>query len=1258
MSDQKKSAPSGPLEVASPIINSPFYEPKYHWQIRKGEPPLKAEGRRPASYYFRVPEHAERGRRQNREQDLFGEADIGQEEELALVNLLRQRVATWRSGELTGREYDGVSPVTRELLALWRSEGRMQRLFFAQIEAAETIIFLTEAAAPYRKDIPKVPTDEPGAEAKAQGFYAFTRYACKMATGTGKTTVMGMLAAWSILNRVATPTDDRFTDTVLIVCPNVTIRERLQELDPARGDLSLYRTRQLVPPHRMEELRRGEVMIANWHRLAKQETNSVNGQSAKVVKTGEQLEVVKNAGKKNETREIRYFESDTAWFKRIRQELGSGRGRASHWLIFNDEAHHAYRRGDRVTDEADLEEDKKLADKNAREATIWIEGLDRINKLAGGRRKGIRFCVDLSATPFYIQGSGNEVGRPFPWVVSDFGLLDAIESGLVKIPQLPSRDATGAEEAAYFNIWRWVQQKALQDGYGTQITPEIVMTYASAPINLLAQEWHQRFQEWERFSKKQHKHPVPPVFIVVCRDTRVAKAVYDWLAEGEGGHGEAPSWFRNQPGEEVTVRIDSRVVEDIEEGGTKDETRRLRFILDTVGKSEWPGSKVPEEWSELVRKHNDKVASDDNDGSLKWIDERTPPGRDVRCIISVSMLAEGWDANTVTHIVGLRPFGSQLLCEQVVGRALRRRSYALLDDGSEQFAEETAKVFGVPFELVPFKVRESRDPMEQPEPNHIYSVLEKAQYEITVPFVTGYQQGGQFEVSVDWDRVSKVTIDPMEIPQTVELAGLTAPAGGLSAYGPGERPKLSLNDWRAQFREQQVAFRLAREVCRRWQEENGTDSVPVMQLFQQVLFSARRFLADPAKLVRKGDSKACDLLAVGHYMQSAVSTLLDAVQRGGDQSYHELPIIPQGASGRGSTLYIDFYSTKPIYPVEKCHLNTMVADTGKWEQSAAFALDSHPGVVRWVKNDHLGFIIPYRKRNIQARYFPDFIVVLDNGLQLIVEIKGQYNDDADIKAKAAERWVKAVNEDGNWGVWLYRVVTDPIELSNLINELALTKWNDDPLVLNGEGQLPLKPSAGRSDSTNLHHLDPEIISWLKVEEIWSEESKRPSRIGHVDDCAYSMEFKRSLSVTSSDLSEAKVTRINLKRLLSIPSLSFSSVSLSGEIYSLSDVSDPITIGFFAVVTLFAGAKAAKELSTESLDNHHAAVLISLKDVQAPITISSDVLLDNVNSLLVNDGESTISDVKFQKIIDRLSNDLKCIEVGDDGISLKSIVKYE
>lgn len=1042
---QEQQPPLTVAEVESPIINSPFREPECHWLIERGKPPVKADGRRRASYFYRVPEHAGRGKRNKKQAELF-ESEKGEEVDLVLVNTIRDRVKSWRNGVNSGGvAYDGASSVTKELLELWRSSDRMQRLFFAQIEAIETIIFLVEASDIYRRGLPEVPKDEPGLEAKAAGIRAFVRYACKMATGAGKTTVMGMLAAWSILNRIASPRDDRFSDTVLIVCPNVTIRERLQELDPALGDLSLYRTRQLVPPHRMEELRRGEVMIANWHRLAKKETNSVNGDSAKVVKTGEPVEVVKNAGKENESVETKYFESDAAWFKRIRRELGSGKGRSPHWLIFNDEAHHAYRRGDAEADEQSLDEDKDLAKKNEREATIWIEGLDRINKLAGGsRRRGINLCIDLSATPFYIQGSGNEVGKPFPWVVSDFGLLDAIESGLVKIPQLPARDVTGAEEAAYFNIWRWVQAKAKEEGYGTNLTPEIVMNYASAPINLLAAEWHQRFVEWEQFSKQQHKHPVPPVFIVVCRDTAVAKEVHAWLANGNDGYGVSPPWFRNTPGHEVTVRIDSKVIEDIEEGGTKDETRRLRFILDTVGKAEWPGGKVPEDWSELVRKHNDKVESDDNDGALKWIDERIPPGRDVRCIVSVAMLAEGWDANTVTHIVGLRPFGSQLLCEQVVGRALRRKSYALNED-TQMFAEETAKVFGVPFELIPFKVAPAGPTPPQPDPNHIYSVPERAAFEITFPVVTGYHQSGQFEVFVDWDQVAKVTIDPMKIPQIVELTPLTTPDGTLAAYGPGEKPVLSLKDWRAMFRDQQVAFRLAREICTRWQADNGAAAVPIQQLFPKVAFAAKRFLAE--KLDRKGGSQPCDVLLVGEYMQAAIGSLLEAIKKGSSTAQSEVAVVPQGAAGRGSTLFVDFHTTKPIYPVTRCHLNAMVADTQKWEQSAAFLLDSHPGVKKWVKNDRLGFFIPYRNRGLPARYIPDFLLVTDTDQNVVVEIKGQVTDGADAKAKAAQRWTAAVNRLGQNGTWHYLLVTDPGRVGDMLNLFTEAQWDEGPFEL-------------------------------------------------------------------------------------------------------------------------------------------------------------------------------------------------------------------
>lgn len=1029
-------------EVPEPIINSPYVEPTHHWQVAVGKAPTKAEGRRPAYYFYRVPEGAGTGRKSKRQAELLGETDIGSQEELGQVNRIRQCLNDWRAGKLTGTPYDGASRVTKELIELWRAEDRGQRLFFAQIEAAETIIFLVEAADVYKKGLLGIPKDEPGPEGKAKGLRAFTRYASKMATGSGKTTVMGMMAAWSILNRVAAPTDDRFSDTVLIVCPNVTIRERLKELDPLLGDLSLYRTRQLVPVQRMEELRRGEVMIANWHKLAKLESNTVNGDSAKVVKTGEAVEITKQSGKDKGKVEVKYFESDAAWFKRMRQELGTGRGRSPHWLVFNDEAHHAYRRGDNLDEEGEtsLEDDKETAKKNAKEATIWIEGLDRINKLANGRKNGINLCLDLSATPFYIQGSGNEVGKPFPWIVSDFGLLDAIESGLVKIPELPTADVGGTEEAAYFNVWRWVEAKAEEDGHGKKLTPQLVMNYASTPITLLATDWYKKFQEWELLHKQKQRYPIPPVFIVVCRDTKVAKEVHGWLANNEGGYGEAPEWFRNVPGKELTVRVDSKIAEEMEAGSGSDEVRRMRFILDTIGKAKWPGDKVPEEWSELVRKHNDKLNSDDDEEEgdtqvLQWIDERIPPGRDIRCIVSVAMLAEGWDANTVTHIVGLRPFGSQLLCEQVVGRALRRASYVVNED-TGLFTEETAKVFGVPFELVPFKTRSVNPTVSEREQHHIFSMPEREQYRIDFPIVMGYQEVNQFDVVVDWSQVAQVTIDPMTLPTTVQVGQMVSPDGHLTAFGAGKKSSVTLAEWRDLFRDQQVAFILAKEICKQWRTERG-DSVPIGTLFPKVLNACARFLRE--KLVLKGDSCACDVLASGNYTQSVIGSLYNALQSGTEEKLGFLPVIPQGSAGLGSTLYVDFHTTKPVRAVTKCHLNLMVADTAKWEQSAGFLLDIHPGVVKWVKNDRLGFAISYRKQNIKHSYVPDFIAELDIGMKVIIEVKGQYNDDADLKAKAAQRWVDAVNRSGEHGLWHYMVVQDPSKLGVELNQLSLDK---------------------------------------------------------------------------------------------------------------------------------------------------------------------------------------------------------------------------
>lgn len=1037
--------------VANPIINSPYEAPQQHWHIEEGKQPVKQAGRRPASYFLRVPEGAARGRRDAAQGAMFEEDLKGNEYLLDLANLLRQRVQDWRD-----RRYEGATKVTRELIDLWRAPDRAQPLFYAQIEAAETVLFLVEGPADLLQGI-QVPPDEPGASAKKDGYKAFLRYALKMATGSGKTTVMGMLAAWSILNKVTDPQNAAYSDTVLIVCPNVTIRDRLQELNPERDELSLYRTRELVPAHRMPELRRGEVFVTNWHNLERRETRDVNGQSGRVVKRGQAVEktrtikvsatvtadeirhqatvgafeILSVEHKRDGTpkafivKETQYLESDAAFLKRV---LGGRKGRSQAILVMNDEAHHAYRRGAAEGVDPFGEDDETTA-ANIREATVWIEGLDRINKALGGRGNGIRLCVDLSATPFYIQGSGNEVGRPFPWVVSDFSLLEAIEAGLVKIPQLPTEDGSGDEVPRYFNVWRWVQKRAQDDGHIGPVTVAEVMRYATAPIVTLAVSWRETMAVWKaHFTVGNRRTDVPPVFIIVCRDTTIAKALYAWLADGDAQYGTGVPEFRNRPGAEMTVRIDSKVGEDIAAGGTNDETRRLRFVLETIGKTEWPGRQVPEEYAAIVERHNRKAQEDDESG-LVAINADVPPGRDVRCIISVSMLSEGWDATTVTHVVGLRPFGSQLLCEQVVGRALRRTSY-VVDPASGLFTEETAQIFGVPFELIPFKVEGGKPQPPSPPANHVFAEPEKSEFEIEFPVVEGYQDPGVVRVKVNWDRVGELVLDSHKVPDDVLLRGLATQDGRLIGFGPGSPTRVNLQAWREGVRVQQVAFSLANVLVRKWQEDRG-DSIPVHRIFPQMLDAANRFISEHLSTV--GSSAKQDL-AINPYFGRAVAMLvnaMEAVDHGG--ASQEQAVFASGAAGIRSTRMVSFHTGKPLHGVVRCHLNAAVFDSD-WERQAADLLDTHPVVASWVKNDRLGLVIPYRKEGTPRKYLPDFLVELVTGEMLIVEIKGQVGD-AMIKKAAAERWCKAVTNSGRFGQWQYHLCFGASSLHGVLDKL-------------------------------------------------------------------------------------------------------------------------------------------------------------------------------------------------------------------------------
>jgi type III restriction enzyme len=1011
-------------EVPSPILNGPFEAPAEHWWLVEGEPPERRPGRRPAMYYYIEP---------GRDQTQRGGFHI----ELKRVNQIRERLNAWRE-----QGWPGVTRTTHDLLTYWRREGREQRLFFAQLEAAETIIFLTEARSDFRQGI-EIPRDEPSDEAKAKGFAGFTRYACKMATGSGKTTVMGMLAAWSILNKVNDRGDPRFSDVVLVVCPSVTIRERLAELDPEQGLASLYRTRDLVPSHLMPQLTQGKVLVTNWHVLEPR-TPNVTADSARVVKAGVPVQTTElvRIGERNDTkrgtrwltretlfqqianglvevvegdpeqdaklkvRSTRYQESDRALVNRVLRAAGG----KQNLLVFNDEAHHAYRvKVERPDDwdELDAEErDEWLSDKT--EATVWVDGLDRIDKL-----RGINVCVDLSATPYFLNRVGQAANRPFPWVVSDFGLIDAIESGLVKIPQMAVRDCTGSDIPGYFNIWQWILQPGRLTGSergGKRASPKpaAILKWAHHPIAMLGGLWEEKAAQWREEGRAR-----PPVFILVCKNTALANVIYQWLGEGKRPVGIPPAkleGFRNTDTETNTIVVHSKVVKETDTGAAQsDETRWMRFTLDTVGKTDWPRDRqgralYPDGFEDLGKKLERPLH---------------PPGRDIRCIVSVGMLTEGWDCNTVTHIVGLRPFQSQLLCEQVVGRGLRRTNYEIGEDG--KLSEEVAKVFGVPFQIVPFKENPAGPAPPPPKRHHVRALPERAHLEIRFPRVEGYTQAVKSRVTVDWDRVPPLRLEPGRIPPEVEVKGLhPTNTGRLSLSGPGRADKVALEAFRSARRTQELVFDVAGALTRLFREQRGCE-VPAHVLFPQLAVIVSRYVNEKVEVLPPADRKDLFLAPYYGWLVEALLENLRGDVEGGETP--ELPLI-EATRGPGSTADVDYWTSREVREVEKSHVNYVVADTKRWEQSAAYYIDTQPAVAAFVKNAGLGLGIPYLHNGEQHEYVPDFVIRLagDAERYLLLETKG-YDPLKDVKSAAAERWCAAVNALEDFGEWRYRLVT-------------------------------------------------------------------------------------------------------------------------------------------------------------------------------------------------------------------------------------------
>ncbi len=788
----------------------------------------------------------------------------------------------------------------------------------------------------------------------------------------------------------------------------------------------------------MPDLQQGRVIIWNWH-VFEPQGSTVGGTGARVVKAGKavettetfvvarkttslhgkkyitpevldarvakgELRVLEDKTDKNGRRTVKvlgtaYVESDTALVNRVLKDAASGK---SNILILNDEAHHAYRIAAKENGEDDEEAEEEDIDYQRKEATVWIDGLDKVNKL-----RGINFCVDLSATPYFISRVGRATNTIFPWTVGDFGLTDAIESGLVKIPQLAVRDNTGAEIPGYFNIWHWILPKltaAERGGRKSNPKPEAILKYAYQPIAMLGALWDDLLKEW----REREDEDRPPVFILVCKNTKIAKVIFEWLAEDKPPAGIPSarlSDLRNKNGQIVTIRVDTKVVQESDADNAKsDEVAWMRRTLDTVGKRQWPLDAqerpiYPEGFVELAQKLERPLH---------------PPGRDVRCIISVGMLTEGWDCNTVTHIIGLRPFMSQLLCEQVVGRGLRRASYDIGEDG--KFTEEVAKVFGVPFEVVPFK--ENRGATSQkPKRHRVHALPEKEKLEIRFPRVEGYRQAIRNRVGVDWQSLAPLWLDPNKIPPEVQVKGLLPTNRGRpSLQGPGALEDVTLNPYRRSHRLQQIVFEMARDLAKQYLAQPEC-IVPAHVLFPQLLEIVDRYVREFVRPV--APAERIDI-AVSPYYGWVIERLLEAIKP--DSSAGEAPELPAIEANRpsGTTGDVDFWTSRDVRPIIKSHVNYVVADTKQWEQSAAYFIDTHDAVDAFVKNAGLGFAIPYLHNGQMHDYEPDFIVRMKGKapLNIILETKG-YDPLKDVKRQAAERWVAAVNADGRFGYWRY-----------------------------------------------------------------------------------------------------------------------------------------------------------------------------------------------------------------------------------------------
>lgn len=851
--------------------------------------------------------------------------------QLPLVNQIRQRVKEWRESG-----YAGISGITKQLLEHWRdNEARTSRFFFCQLEAIETLIWLAEAP----------PAEKVGIEIPSDGG-ELARICSKMATGTGKTIVMAMLITWQSLSRINYPNKKGFAKDFLIVAPNLTVRSRLSVLFPS-GEENYYDAFNIVPLGLREQLRQAKVVIRNWHALAWDTEEKI---------------------KKKRSVDKRGAKSDEAYAREVLGELANSRN----FIVLNDEAHHAWR----IPAGAKLSREEK---KDAEEATIWIGGLDRLHKA-----RGIQTVYDFSATPFTPSGKNSTSENLFGWIISDFGLTEAIESGLVKTPRVVIRDdgQLGADyKSKFYHLYNDPEVKPSINKRGASeseaLPPLVENAYA-----LLGKDWRETAQAW-----RDAGIPVPPVMISVANQTETAARI-------KYAFDRCNILISELCNPEKTLHIDSKVLEsaeayaeeevvtetksadeDAEEGPTrkltkKEQAQRLRQTVDTIGR---PG--------EL--------------------------GEQIQHVISVGMLTEGWDAKTVTHIMGLRAFSSQLLCEQVVGRGLRRTSYDLDDNGF--FTPEYVNIFGVPFAFMPHEAPKDSEVKVSAPKQRIQPLPEKVEFEIRFPNVLRIESKFKPLLKLDLNKIEPLTLNAYDTRELAELAPVIE-----GKHDVTRLTEIDLEKIYSQVRLQSSIFRATLDIFKQikssWKGDSNALFTQLIPAVDSFINSDKLEVSPP--MFSLEDKRRRVLVRLN--ASTVVNHLVPFIQQENVESYELIvdtnkPIISTGDMRAWDT-------SKPYVHTRKSHINFCVCDS-RWESTTALHLDRSPHVAAWVKNDHLGFEIRYIFNGGEHKYRPDFLARLSNDEIFIIETKGEEDQKDKVKREATREWLRAVNQHGGFGRW-------------------------------------------------------------------------------------------------------------------------------------------------------------------------------------------------------------------------------------------------